>query len=90
MGIIDLTQLRSPLICYRKSKVVGTANRVFYETNFLFNYGVVLPLVEFLYLCCSYTAVGVFVLGRMFRGAWGTQASKKQEEFNEFLEVFLA
>ncbi|CAO2814431.1 unnamed protein product [Amaranthus hypochondriacus] len=33
-----------------------------------------------------YTAVGVFVLGRMFREAWGTQASKKQEEFNDFLE----
>ncbi|KAM7522308.1 hypothetical protein LguiA_012210 [Lonicera macranthoides] len=33
-----------------------------------------------------YTAVGVFVLGRMFREAWCTQASKKQEEFNEFLE----
>lgn len=36
---------------------------------------------------CSYTAVGVFVLGRMFREAWGTQASKKQTEFNEFLGV---
>ncbi|KAF3643429.1 hypothetical protein FXO37_22015 [Capsicum annuum] len=33
-----------------------------------------------------YTAVGVFVLGRMFRETWGTQASKKQAEFNEFLE----
>ncbi|XP_042038661.1 tRNA ligase 1-like isoform X2 [Salvia splendens] len=33
-----------------------------------------------------YTAVGVFVLGRMFREAWGSQASKKQAEFNEFLE----
>ncbi|XP_047337550.1 tRNA ligase 1 [Impatiens glandulifera] len=33
-----------------------------------------------------YTAVGVFVLGRMFREAWGTRASKKQAEFNEFLE----
>ncbi|KAI9076204.1 hypothetical protein K1719_041902 [Acacia pycnantha] len=33
-----------------------------------------------------YTAVGVFVLGRMFREAWGTEASKKQVEFNEFLE----
>lgn len=33
-----------------------------------------------------YTAVGVFVLGRMFREAWGSQASKKQSEFNEFLE----
>lgn len=37
----------------------------------------------------SYTAVGVFVLGRMFREAWGSQASKKQAEFNEFLEVNL-
>ncbi|WMV56325.1 hypothetical protein MTR67_049710 [Solanum verrucosum] len=34
----------------------------------------------------GYTAVGVFVLGRMFRETWGTQASKKQAEFNEFLE----
>ncbi|KAH6787039.1 RNAligase [Perilla frutescens var. hirtella] len=33
-----------------------------------------------------YTVVGVFVLGRMFREAWGSQASKKQVEFNEFLE----
>ncbi|XP_021746101.1 tRNA ligase 1-like [Chenopodium quinoa] len=33
-----------------------------------------------------YTAVGVFVLGRMFREAWGSQASKKQAEFNDFLE----
>lgn len=34
-----------------------------------------------------YTAVGVFVLGRMFREAWGTQARKMQSEFNNFLEV---
>jgi len=34
----------------------------------------------------SYTAVSVFVLGRMFREAWGTEASKKQVEFNNFLE----
>lgn len=33
-----------------------------------------------------YTAVGVFVLGRMFREAWGAEAAKKQAEFNEFLE----
>ncbi|XP_048233703.1 tRNA ligase 1-like isoform X2 [Ricinus communis] len=33
-----------------------------------------------------YTAVGVFVLGRMFREAWGTTAARKQAEFNEFLE----
>ncbi|XP_019448701.1 PREDICTED: uncharacterized protein LOC109351630 isoform X6 [Lupinus angustifolius] len=33
-----------------------------------------------------YTAVGVFVLGRMFREAWGIEASKKQAEFNDFLE----
>ncbi|ONK75258.1 uncharacterized protein A4U43_C03F15000 [Asparagus officinalis] len=33
-----------------------------------------------------YTAVGVFVLGRMFHEAWGTQARKKQSEFNDFLE----
>ncbi|XP_076937980.1 tRNA ligase 1-like [Bidens hawaiensis] len=33
-----------------------------------------------------YTAVGVFVLGRIFREAWGTEASKKQVEFNQFLE----
>ncbi|CAI9289453.1 unnamed protein product [Lactuca saligna] len=33
-----------------------------------------------------YTAVGVFILGRIFRKAWGTEASKKQAEFNEFLE----
>ncbi|XP_076947085.1 tRNA ligase 1-like [Bidens hawaiensis] len=34
----------------------------------------------------DYTAVGVFVLGRIFREAWGTEASKKQVEFNQFLE----
>ncbi|KAJ1288130.1 hypothetical protein BS78_02G066400 [Paspalum vaginatum] len=33
-----------------------------------------------------YTAVGVFVLGRLFREAWGKEASKMQAEFNEFLE----
>ncbi|OVA18150.1 tRNA ligase [Macleaya cordata] len=33
-----------------------------------------------------YTAVGVFVLGRMFREAWGSEAFKKQAEFNEYLE----
>ncbi|KAM7496694.1 hypothetical protein LguiA_021108 [Lonicera macranthoides] len=34
-----------------------------------------------------YTAVGVFVLGQTFCDAWGTQASKKQQEFNDFLEL---
>ncbi|PIA61841.1 hypothetical protein AQUCO_00200085v1 [Aquilegia coerulea] len=33
-----------------------------------------------------YTAVGVFVLGRMFHEAWGTEGFKKQAEFNNFLE----
>ncbi|PRQ33718.1 putative 2',3'-cyclic-nucleotide 3'-phosphodiesterase [Rosa chinensis] len=33
-----------------------------------------------------YTAVGVFVLGRMLREAWGSEAAKKQAEFNDFLE----
>ncbi|PKA45602.1 hypothetical protein AXF42_Ash010941 [Apostasia shenzhenica] len=33
-----------------------------------------------------YTAVGVFVLARMFQEAWGTEAKKKQAEFNDFLE----
>ncbi|XP_030506029.2 tRNA ligase 1 [Cannabis sativa] len=33
-----------------------------------------------------YTAVGVFVLGRMFQQAWGAEAAKKQTEFNEYLE----
>ena len=35
-----------------------------------------------------YTAVGVFVLGRLFREAWGKEAPKMQAEFNDFLEVF--
>jgi hypothetical protein len=35
----------------------------------------------------SYTAVGVFVLGRLFREAWGKEAAKMQAEFNDFLEV---
>lgn len=33
-----------------------------------------------------YTAVGVFVLGRMLREAWGSQACEKQAEFNDYLE----
>lgn len=33
-----------------------------------------------------YTAVGVFVLGRMFLEAWGSEARRKQAEFNDFLE----
>ncbi|KAH0458939.1 hypothetical protein IEQ34_011753 [Dendrobium chrysotoxum] len=33
-----------------------------------------------------YTAVGVFVLARMFQEAWGAEAIKKQAEFNDFLE----
>ena len=36
----------------------------------------------------SYTAVGVFVLGRLFHEAWGKEAPKMQAEFNDFLEVF--
>jgi hypothetical protein len=35
----------------------------------------------------SYTAVGVFVLGRLLREAWGKEAAKMQAEFNDFLEV---
>jgi hypothetical protein len=35
-----------------------------------------------------YTAVGVFVLGRLFREAWGKEAPKMQAEFNDCLEVF--
>lgn len=33
-----------------------------------------------------YTAVGVFVLGRMFCEAWGIEANRKQADFNDFLE----
>ncbi|XP_022732518.1 tRNA ligase 1 isoform X2 [Durio zibethinus] len=33
-----------------------------------------------------YTAVGVFVLGRMFHEAWGTKAGEKQAQFNDFIE----
>ncbi|KAF6134723.1 hypothetical protein GIB67_002124 [Kingdonia uniflora] len=33
-----------------------------------------------------YTAVGVFVLGKMFREAWGSKAFQKQADFNDFLE----
>lgn len=33
-----------------------------------------------------YTAVGVFVLSRMFSEAWGTKATKQQEKFSNFLE----
>ncbi|GAV62085.1 hypothetical protein CFOL_v3_05609 [Cephalotus follicularis] len=34
-----------------------------------------------------YTAVGVFVLGRMLREAWGTEAAKKEAELNNFLDM---
>ncbi|XP_017623764.1 tRNA ligase 1-like [Gossypium arboreum] len=33
-----------------------------------------------------YTAVGVFVLGRMFHEAWGSKAGEKQVQFNDFIE----
>ncbi|KAJ3679678.1 hypothetical protein LUZ60_017689 [Juncus effusus] len=33
-----------------------------------------------------YTATGVFVLSRMLRDAWGKEAQKIQNEFNDFLE----
>uniref|UniRef100_A0A0D9WWF4 tRNA ligase phosphodiesterase domain-containing protein n=1 Tax=Leersia perrieri TaxID=77586 RepID=A0A0D9WWF4_9ORYZ len=33
-----------------------------------------------------YTAVGIFVLGRLFRETWGKEAPRIQEEFNDFLE----
>ncbi|PPR81393.1 hypothetical protein GOBAR_AA39324 [Gossypium barbadense] len=33
-----------------------------------------------------YTAVGVFVLGRMFHEAWGSKAGEKQAQFNDFIE----
>ncbi|XP_051206911.1 tRNA ligase 1 [Lolium perenne] len=33
-----------------------------------------------------YTAVGVFVLGRLFREAWGKEAPQMQAEFNDCLE----
>lgn len=45
-------------------------------------------LTEGINSACSFTAVGVFVLGRLFREAWGSKAAKMQTEFNDFLEVF--
>ncbi|PPR94816.1 hypothetical protein GOBAR_AA25853 [Gossypium barbadense] len=45
-----------------------------------------LDLIDLL-LCYSYTAVGVFVLGRMFHEAWGSKAGEKQVQFNDFIEV---
>ncbi|KAK8994445.1 hypothetical protein V6N11_045534 [Hibiscus sabdariffa] len=33
-----------------------------------------------------YTAVGVFVLGRMFHEAWGSKAGEMQAQFNDFIE----
>lgn len=56
----------------------------FFAAFYLFFMNVAIPFSYY-----RYTAVGVFVLGRMFREAWGSQASKKQAEFNEFLEVNL-
>jgi hypothetical protein len=38
----------------------------------------------------SYTAVGVFVLDRMFHEAWGKEAPQMQAEFNDYLQVFNA
>ncbi|KAM0897275.1 hypothetical protein ACQ4PT_022646 [Festuca glaucescens] len=37
-----------------------------------------------------YTAVGVFILSRMFREAWGKEAPKMQAEFNAYLEQIKA
>lgn len=34
-----------------------------------------------------YTAVGVYVLGRTLKEAWGAQAGQKQREFNAYLKV---
>ncbi|KAK6936002.1 hypothetical protein RJ641_033032, partial [Dillenia turbinata] len=34
----------------------------------------------------TYTAVGDFVLGQMFRETWGVEATKKQAAFNDFLQ----
>lgn len=45
--------------------------------------------VNAFYCWSRYTAVGVFVLGKMFLEAWGTEATKKQAEFNQFLEVLI-
>jgi hypothetical protein len=39
-------------------------------------------------LAFRYTAVGIFVLGHLFREAWGKEAPKMQAVFNDFLEVF--
>ncbi|KAH9311379.1 hypothetical protein KI387_026414, partial [Taxus chinensis] len=33
-----------------------------------------------------YTAVGVFVLGRVFQESWGAQVATKQKEFSDFLQ----
>jgi hypothetical protein len=38
----------------------------------------------------SYTAAGVFILGRIFREAWGEEAPKMQDEFNHYLTVLHA
>ncbi|TQD91064.1 hypothetical protein C1H46_023348 [Malus baccata] len=63
--------------------------RVFYELLNCFLAAWTFYLLAFMLaiiLTLSYTAVGVFVLGRMFREAWGREAPKMQEEFNDFLE----
>ncbi|KAM0861973.1 hypothetical protein ACQ4PT_045558 [Festuca glaucescens] len=36
-----------------------------------------------------YTAVGVFILGRMFHEAWGKEAPKMQAKFNAYLEEMI-
>jgi hypothetical protein len=38
----------------------------------------------------SYTAAGVFILGRIFREAWGEEAPKMQDKFNHYLTVLHA
>lgn len=58
--------------------------RVYFEVMVIWN---TLQHVDSLLLNCSYTAVGLFVLGRTFQEAWGSHASKKQSEFNDYLEV---
>jgi hypothetical protein len=68
---------------YAKNSFGNTCVLLFY-LNFSW---VICVMTEAINSDYSYTAVGVFVLGRLFREAWGKKAPKMQTEFNDFLEV---
>jgi hypothetical protein len=63
--------------------------RAFCHFYLLFS-SVICVMTEAIDSAYSYTAVGIFVMVRLFREAWGRKAPKMQVEFNDFLEVIIS